>query len=626
MWFRSFVDSLKTRGSRTAARRTAPRRKFSHLRFEALEDRRMFSFTPAVSYQAGASPVAVLAADFNNDTARDLAVLNNGDNSVSLLLGNGDGTFDPALTSATGYSPGSLAAGDFDGDGNLDLATANGGDVSVLLGDGAGRFQAPSNMVVGGFNHSVAVGDFNGDGLFDLGVTSKYEDGWGWFWSYAHVLPGNGDGTFAAPNATFLGDEVYFGPGSTVGPSRSLAANLNGDGFDDFVTTSFSDAVSVLLGDSSSYLQGPSGFSAGSYPLSVAAGDVDGDGDTDVVTGHYDQKVTVLLGDGAGSFVAAGSYATPEFPYAVELADFTGDGKVDVATANIYSNNLSVLVGGGDGNFAAAVNFAVGYWPVGLAAGDFNGDGWLDAATANNQSGDVSVLINDHSWLSPLPPSVTVNDVTVTEGNDGSANATFRLTLSFAHAQAITVHYETVDGSATAGSDFTAASGDVTFAPGEISKTVTVAVLGDRLAEPTENFFVNLSAASNATIADGQGVGTLIDDEPRISISDVFRYEGQKGQTTLFTFTVSLSAPYDEAVTLSFRAANGTAKANQGDYVGGTGTLTFAPGETSKTITIEVKGDSKREANETFYLDLFGNSSNSLFTKHRGLGTILNDD
>ena len=137
---------------------------------------------------------------------------------------------------------------------------------------------------------------------------------------------------------------------------------------------------------------------------------------------------------------------------------------------------------------------------------------------------------------------------------------------------------------------------------------------------------MNLSSPTNATIADGQGVGTIVDDEPRISISDVTMKEGKKNQTTQFTFTVTLSAPYDQPVTMSFRTANGTATTSDNDYVAKTGTLTFAPGETTKTITIEVKGDSKKEADEAFYLDLFGNSGNSLFTKNRGLGTILNDD
>src|SRR5262249_55614314 len=136
----------------------------------------------------------------------------------------------------------------------------------------------------------------------------------------------------------------------------------------------------------------------------------------------------------------------------------------------------------------------------------------------------------------------------------------------------------------------------------------------------------NLTGATNAAIADSSGVGTILDDEPRISISDVTRYEGKRSETTLFTFTVTLAAAYDQAVTVSFRTVDGTAKTSGQDYVAKTGTLTFAPGETTKTITIEVKGDSKKEQNETFYLDLFGNSINSLFTKNRGIGTILNDD
>ena len=111
----------------------------------------------------------------------------------------------------------------------------------------------------------------------------------------------------------------------------------------------------------------------------------------------------------------------------------------------------------------------------------------------------------------------------------------------------------------------------------------------------------------------------------RISIGDVTKAEGKNGKT-LFVFTVTLSATYDQTVTMSYRTVNGTATTGDSDYIAKTGTLTFAPGETTKTITVEVKGDSKREPNEYFYLDLFGNSTNSLFTKSRGTGTILNDD
>ena len=111
-----------------------------------------------------------------------------------------------------------------------------------------------------------------------------------------------------------------------------------------------------------------------------------------------------------------------------------------------------------------------------------------------------------------------------------------------------------------------------------------------------------------------------------MSISNVAKNEGKKGKPNLYTFTVTLSAAYDQAVTMSFSTVNGTATTSDNDYVARTGTLIFNPGETTKTITIEVKGDSKKEADEYFYLDLFGNGSNSLFIKKRGIGTILNDD
>ena len=167
----------------------------------------------------------------------------------------------------------------------------------------------------------------------------------------------------------------------------------------------------------------------------------------------------------------------------------------------------------------------------------------------------------------------------------------------------------------------------MTIPAGQTSATITVAVTGDRLAEPNETFAVNLSAPTNATIADGQGVGTILDNEPRISISDVTKTEGKKNQDDavhLHGHALGRLRPGGDGVVPA--PSNGTATTGDSDYVAKTGTLTFAPGETTKTITIEVKGDSKKEADETFYLDLFGNSSNSLFTKNRGIGTILNDD
>jgi GH24 family phage-related lysozyme (muramidase) len=243
-----------------------------------------------------------------------------------------------------------------------------------------------------------------------------------------------------------------------------------------------------------------------------------------------------------------------------------------------------------------------------------------DAPNASIGNGlGVTTILDDE-------PTISIADATsVTEGNAGARSASFTVILSAAYDGPVTVNYVAADATAASGSDYQAASGSVTLAPFETSKTITVLVNGDRLPEPTETFVVNLSGANSATITDGQGVGTILDGEPRISITGMTLSEGKKGQTTLFTFTVTLSAAYDQPVTMSYSTANGSAKSGE-DYVAKTGTLTFAPGEMTKTITIEVKGDSKREANETFYLDLFGLSSNALFTRNRGIGTILNDD
>jgi hypothetical protein len=240
--------------------------------------------------------------------------------------------------------------------------------------------------------------------------------------------------------------------------------------------------------------------------------------------------------------------------------------------------------------------------------GDFGGLSW-----------SLGEILNDE-------PFVSVNDASTVEGHSGTKTVAFTVRLSAASDQPVSVAYVTANGAATAGSDYQAVSGTLTFAPGETIKIISVPVHGDRVAEWDETFFVNLSGATNVTIADGQGIGTILDDEPRISVSDVTRLEGKNRQTTLFVFTVSLSTAYDQPVTMSFATANGTATTSNNDYVAKTGTLTFAPGETSKTITIEVKGDSRKEANETFYLDLTGLSSNGLFTRSRGIGTILNDD
>jgi len=224
-----------------------------------------------------------------------------------------------------------------------------------------------------------------------------------------------------------------------------------------------------------------------------------------------------------------------------------------------------------------------------------------------------------------VPSTLSVGDAVLVEGNAGVQYAEVRVSLDASSTQTVRVNYNTADGTALAGSDYEAASGKLTFAPGETSKTILVPVSGDRLGEPDETFVVTLHGAKNAKIADGTGVVTIADDEPRLRISDAVATKGNSG-TTLWTFTVSLSAAHDEAVTVNYATADGMAMPADNDYLTASGTLTFVPGETSRTITVEVLGDATGEPDETFFVNLSGASSNAFVADGQGRGTILDDD
>jgi probable HAF family extracellular repeat protein len=221
-------------------------------------------------------------------------------------------------------------------------------------------------------------------------------------------------------------------------------------------------------------------------------------------------------------------------------------------------------------------------------------------------------------------PSVSIDDVIVTEGNAGLTDAVFTITLSEPASENVMVSYSTADGTASAGDDYIAQAGTAAIPVGLSSATVTLGVVGDTAAEPNETFQVNLSQAVGAIISDGQGVGTIVDDEPHfLTIDDVAMQEGLFG-TREFVFTVTLSAASGAPVTVDYDTANGTAAAGS-DYYAQSGFLTFAPGQTTKTIVIVVKGDWKREADETFFANL-SNGVGAQLQDSQGVGTILNDD
>jgi hypothetical protein len=308
-------------------------------------------------------------------------------NAVSVLLGNGDGTFQAARTFAAGSGPRSVAVADVNADGLPDLIVANygfTGSVSVLLGNGDGTFQAPRTFAAGPWARSVAVGDFNGDGRLDLAVANYMGD-----YDTVSVLLGNGDGTFQAPRSFAVGRGA-----------RSVAvADVNGDGLPDLVVANaLSNDVSVLLGNGDGTFQIARNFPAGIGPQSVAVADVNGDGRLDLTVAYagsfpddYNGGVSVLLGNGDGSFQAARSFAAGRFPQSMAVADINGDGRLDVAVAG--SGGVRVLPGNGDGTFQTTYISYIAIGSPSLVAGDFNGDGWPDLATTG-----VSILLNDGNW------------------------------------------------------------------------------------------------------------------------------------------------------------------------------------------------------------------------------------
>jgi hypothetical protein len=607
-------------------------------------------FEGAVNFPTGAGPNCMAVGDFNNDGKLDLVTGSETTGKVSVLLGNGSGGFAAPIHSDVdplSVQPLSIAVGDLRQDGTMDLLVGaryrdpsgefdDTGEVAVLVGNNTGSFFWGASYGTGvAMPTDIAAVDLNGDSILDIATT--WDDDAGaivvfirpvtdWFPHFYHtgahpqslalgdftsdgkldvitagdtidVLPGNRHGAFGAP----INQPVSGGPLTSV-----AAADFNADGkLDAVVTNADTGTVSLLLGNGDGAFSATENFAVGSGTNAVVAGDINRDGQRTVA------DISALLGALAdlSAYQSANKLSDLDL---LAVADTTGDNMV----TNADIQGLIYLLAN------ATVQDAR---PVDLAMGDFNGDGWLDIATANANTNSVSVLLNDHLW-SAVPPGVSVSDATVTEGNTGTVSATFTVTLSKPTNVDVTVRYDTANGTAIVGSDYTASSSTETIPAGQTSRTFTVAVLGDHLAEPTETFAVNLSAPVNATISDGQALGTILDNEPRISINDVSKQEGKGNKTTLFTFTVTLSAAYDEPVTTSYQTVNGTATTADNDYIAKTGTLTFNPGETTKTITIEVKADNKKESNEVFYLDLINSSSNSLLTKFRGIGTILNDD
>jgi len=340
---------------------------------------------PAVT--VGREPHAATVGDFDGDSRTDLAVANYVDDTITILLGNNNGTFDlagnVALADETG--PTALGAGHFDGDDTIDLAVANllNNSVAILLGAGDGTFATSDSVAFGEGTqpNSVTVDDFDGDDTSDVAVANFGTD-------EVAVLLGNGDGTLSSPSTVSVGDA----------PNSITAANVVGSNATDLVVAnggSDSDNVSVLEGN------GAGGFSlgmtvdAGLGPTSVEAADVDGDALLDLlVANSFSQAVSYLKNTGT-AFAPVSLLGTLAVPSSVAAGQFRGDGNLDLVVANEGADSVSVMLGTGSGEFAAQQAFETGAAPSSIACADFDGDGIPDLAVADGYSDDITIFLGD---------------------------------------------------------------------------------------------------------------------------------------------------------------------------------------------------------------------------------------
>jgi len=376
-----------------------------------------------LDYVTNTSPQDVATGDFNGDGKLDLAVPT-GSNSVSVLLGNGDGTFGTHVEYAVPGHPIVVVTGDFNGDGKTDLATVDEfqSQISVLLGNGDGTFQAHQEFATGNHPVALATADVNGDGKLDI-IAVDIAD------NRVAVLLGKGDGTFNG--------HVDYATGR--GPSGIAIGDFNGDNkLDLVVANNTDDTVSILLGNGDGTFQGPIAFATAHLPNSVVVGDFNADRKLDLAVGTSNKSVSVLLGNGDGTFQNHLDYGIGANSVIVAAADLNSDGRVDLIAANFNDNTVSTLVGNADGTFKSQSVFPTGGGPAGLAVGDFNNNGRLDIAVAVTNDNKVSVLTDSLISLSPnmLSFGTQTSGIpsaakTVTLKNNGTTSYTVPLPPSF---------------------------------------------------------------------------------------------------------------------------------------------------------------------------------------------------
>ncbi|HXW61228.1 MAG TPA: FG-GAP-like repeat-containing protein [Candidatus Acidoferrales bacterium] len=366
---------------------------------------------PITSYAVGNDPVSIVEADFYDLTsgAIDLAVANQADGTISILEGNGDGTFNPqtVITLPAGFKPTSLATANFTSSGHTDLvvtgnvAGSNAGSFLVLLGNGNGTFTQTSQspIAVGNNPVFVVVSDFTNDGFEDVAIANQGSNS-------ISIFLGNGNGTFQTPAPA----PILLPVGSL--PTGLAAADVNGDGNVDLISANQgTNSVSVFFGNGNGTFQTPTSYPTGNAPVYVALGDFNNQGALDMAVANHGAPTTNNSGNSVtiyynqisttnvptGSFVAGTprDFLAGNGPTSIAIAEFSQSGYSDLAIADQTDNAVTLLLNTGSESFTAApAELPVGTAPVSIVTADFNGSGLPDAATADSGSAQATVILN----------------------------------------------------------------------------------------------------------------------------------------------------------------------------------------------------------------------------------------
>ena len=493
----------------------------------------------------GTNAEAIAVGDFNGDGIPDLAVMN-ASQTVTILLGKGDGTFTATATSPqTGASPSAIVIGDFNSDGIPDLAVANEGsnNVSIFLGNGDGTFTAVANQPETGTSPiAMVAGDFNGDGILDLATANYVSD-------TVTVLLGNGDGTFTASPLSAQ---------TNVAPTPMAVGDFNGDGILDLAVAGGylypGGQVTILLGngDGSFTPAAPLTMSQNSYAYPIVVGDFNQDGKLDLaIANSYGNSIDIFLGNGDGTFTATTATVTGlTGPSHLAVSDLNGDGKPDLVETN--NSQVGILLGNGDGSFSAVTTLSAGNYPNAIVTSDFNEDGTEDLAVTNTYASTVTI------FTSQLSQTVTATATGISPAGTATHNVEASYPGDTSYQSSVSSGVGVQAELVTPTVAVTPSSSSITTTQ---SLTVSVAVAGGT-GSPTPTGSVTLASGSYTSAA-----ATLSNGSATVNVP--------AGSLAVGSDTLTITYTPDTAASATYNSANGL----------GSVSVTQATGTTTPSVT-----------------------------------------